>query len=132
MEMPSGIFNLRSKPGSLVYIASELSLREIISSTACWRRSARFTAELRKEDTIPVAEDMRTLSMPEANAGNETATINPMIVTTTSISTSVMPRFHFLETLEWMADSEAPVILCKFFFAHRDDSKVGRTPWSAA
>src|SRR5215831_16536799 len=64
----------------------------MITSTASCRRCARFTAALRKAATESVAETMRTLSSPAESAGKDTPTTSPMIASTTTISTSVMPR----------------------------------------
>src|ERR1035437_1546920 len=63
----------------------------MISSMGCWRRSARFTAALRKLASESVAEDRRTLSRPADTAGKVMPTIRPMIATTIIISTRVTP-----------------------------------------
>src|ERR1035437_5697620 len=70
----------------------------MISSMGCWRRSARFTAALRKLASESVAEDRRTLSRPADTAGKVMPTIRPMIATTIIISTSVTPFLLALPT----------------------------------
>src|SRR5271157_683859 len=92
IAMPSGSFSARVNPGSLEYSVRRLSLGEMISSRACWRRSARFTAALRKLASESVAEARRTLSRPAEIAGKEMPAIRPTIATTIIISTRVTPR----------------------------------------
>src|SRR5262245_22969859 len=64
----------------------------MITSTASCLRWHRLTAELRNAATESVAETMRTLSSPALSEGADTPTISPMIATTTTNSSRVMPR----------------------------------------
>src|ERR1039458_1638844 len=90
--MPSGSLSSRVNPGSFEYSVRRLSLGEMINSMACWRRSARFTAALRKLASEWWARARRTLSRPADTAGKVMPTISPTITTTIIISTRVMPR----------------------------------------
>src|SRR5215472_4222856 len=92
-KIPSGSLSSRGAPVPLVYSVRSPSCGAITTSTASCRRWARVTALLRNAATELVAETMRTLSRPAEIAGNEMPTIRPMMASTTTISSSVMPLF---------------------------------------
>src|ERR1035438_4838192 len=116
--IPSGNFNSRVNPGWLEVSVRRFSAGEIANSMGSSRRSARSTAPLRKLATDCVAEAKRTLSMPAEAAGTEMPASRPMMVTTTSISMSVTPR--------WQAKAPAPLCLLVF-----PTDNVGGQPFPA-
>ena len=95
MVTPAGISSLRSKPGSVERSTSVFALLAMVISIASWRRSARFSAPLRKETSESEAEARRMLSRPEETAGKETPAIKPTMATTIIISMSVTPLLPF-------------------------------------
>src|SRR5580658_6191555 len=90
--MPGGRFSFFTNAASGERMVTVLSLMEIDSSMACWRRSARLAAVFTNAATERAPAESRRFSMPAMVLGKEMPTIRAMMASTTIISIRVTPR----------------------------------------